>query len=214
LEEIRNWVKMSETERLQVVSELTNRTTGISRPGNNRSVTTLAGDSGMTQLQFDREVPKSHQRIKLLGKLDSLTGFLSLYRADAIPEVKIVIRWIQEILVHLMAEVATHEDDLGKFQEFFHQLSEDDLGKLTSFSKELEMRCESFTGWVQELDRSAAFADLARSHTRQAESEAWELVGQGMLRPLLAQWLNRLSDYLWILSRNNSSNLAFSKQNM
>ena len=192
---------MSEAQRDEILKVLNARSflsTHVEAPS---SATTKAGDLGMTQLLFDREVPKWHPRIKLIGTLDTLSSFLNLCKNGAVDREKHAINRIQETLVYIMGEVATHEQDVEQFMEFYHSLSGSDLTIMDELIQRLEASGSTFSSWVQDLDLHKSFADTARTFARQAEASAWELVSQQKLRPLLAQWLNRLSDYLWALSR-------------
>lgn len=192
---------MSETQRDEILKVLNTRSFLSNHAEASNSATTKSGDLGMTQLLFDREVPKWHPRIKLIGKLDSLSSFLNLCKNGVGEREKSDLSRVQEILVYIMGEIATHEEDVEQFMKFYHSLSSSEIAIMDELTQKLEASGSTFSGWVQDLDLHKGFADTARTFARQAEASAWELVSQQKLRPLLAQWLNRLSDYLWALSR-------------
>lgn len=194
---------MSEDQREEILKVLNARSFLSTHAEASSSATTKAGDSGMTQLLFDREVSKWHPRIRLIGKLDTLSSFLNLCKNGIADRDKHALNRIQETLVYIMGEVATHEEDVEQFMEFYHSLSDSDIATIDGLIEGLEASGSTFSSWVQDLDLNKSFADTARTIARQAEASAWELVSQQKLRPLLAQWLNRLSDYLWAFSRQN-----------
>jgi len=185
---------MTDKERAEILAVLKGRSFTEKHDAGAGSATTRRGDAGMTQLLFEREVPKWHPRIRLVGQLDTVSSFLNLCKAGAVEREK-------HGLVYVMGEVATHEDDLKRFQEFYHSLADSDLILLDELIQRVEAQGSGFSSWVENLDLQAGFADTARTMTRQAESMAWELAAEEKLRTLLARWLNRLADYLWVLSR-------------
>ena len=152
---------------------------------------------------FDRRVAKWHIRIRLVGLLDTLNSFLSLSKTSVAERQKHALNRIQEALVYLMGEVATDDKDVERFYEFYHSLSESDVNQLEELTNRLEADGSQFQSWVAEMEVSKGFADAARTFARQAESLMWELISETNTRPLLARWLNRLSDYLWALSRSD-----------
>ena len=192
---------MSDEQRDEIISQLAIRSFSDPLCDAPTSVMTKSGDEGMTQLLFEREVTKWDPRIKLVGQLDTMNSFLNLYKAGVLDEKKQVLGRVQDALVYVMAEVATHEDDIERYKEFYHSISDSDVLLLEKLTKKLENQGASFASWVEDLEIHCAYADTARTFTRQAESMTWELVSQDKVRALLAQWLNRLSDLLWALSR-------------
>jgi len=193
---------MSESDRDRILAELSLRSFGSTNSGDKQSATTKRGDNGQTSLLFGREVPKWHPRIRLVGLLDSATSFLNLCRIKASERDRHTLNRIQETLVYVMGEIAVHNDDYERFLEFYHSLTEKDLNLLEESQAFLEDRSKGFGAWVENLDSTHAYADTARTFVRQAEALAWQMAEESSIRSLLPQWLNRLSDYLWTLSRS------------
>ena len=194
---------MSESQRIQIIETLKLRSFSVQHEDLATSATTKLGDTGETSLLFDRRVPKWHIRIRLIGVLDTLNSFLNLSKTGLIEREKHAINRIQETLVYVMGEIATHDEDVGRFFEFYHSLSESDIKQLEELTNRLQAEGSQFSGWVEDLELPRGFADAARTFSRQAESLTWELISNTETRPLLAKWINRLSDYLWALSRSN-----------
>lgn len=194
---------MSESQRTQIIETLKLRSFSVEHEKQATVATTKLGDAGETSLLFDRRVPKWHIRIRLVGLLDTLNSFLNLSKANAAEREKHTLNRIQEALVYFMGEIATHEEDSERFFEFYHSLSDSDIVQLEDATNRLQAEGSQFSSWVEDLEPSKGFADVARTFSRQAESLTWELISNTNVRPLLARWLNRLSDYLWALSRSH-----------
>jgi len=192
---------MSQDQRQEIVKTLCVRSFSEQHAEEVVSAITKTGDAGMTHLMFEREVPKWHPRIKVLGTLDTMNSFLNLSKAGIEETQKHALNRVQESLVYVMGEIATHEDDVKKFYEFYHSLTDSDVVVVEALTKRLEAEGPRFAAWVEDLSLHRSFADVARTFVRQAESASWEMVSQNKLRPLISQWLNRLADFLWALSR-------------
>lgn len=164
-------------------------------------ITTRTGDEGETQLVFGQRVAKSHPRIRLVGKLDLLSSFLNLAKIQAEEKSRHGLNRLQDQLVYVMGEVATHEDDAERYMEHYHSLAASDVDELEVATRALEASGAQFTGWIEKLEWGSALVETARSAAREAEAMAWELHNENLLRVELPRWLNRLSDYLWALAR-------------
>ena len=167
-------------------------------------ISTKTGDAGRTKLMFGRDVSKSSQRVRAYGAVDDFSATLGLARSFAGKELGAEILGIQESLVCLMTELATKKED-------FHLLTEKKLRLLGDGDlKSLEDRIESaerdgdiFSGWTHsgETHLQAAL-DMARARCRNAEREIVALAeSEGLARDFPLVYINRLSDYLWILAQ-------------
>lgn len=167
-------------------------------------ISTKTGDAGRTKLMFGRDVSKSSQRVRAYGAVDDFSATLGLARSFAGKELGAEILGIQESLVCLMTELATKKED-------FHLLTEKKLRLLGDGDlKSLEDRIESaerygdiFSGWTHsgETHLQAAL-DMARARCRNAEREIVGLAeDEGLARDFPLVYINRLSDYLWILAQ-------------
>lgn len=167
-------------------------------------ISTKTGDAGRTKLMFGRDVSKSSQRVRAYGAVDDFSATLGLARSFAGKELGAEILGIQESLVCLMTELATKKED-------FHLLTEKKLRLLGDGDlKSLEDRIESaesdgdiFSGWTHsgETHLQAAL-DMARARCRNAEREIVGLAeNEGLARDFPLVYINRLSDYLWILAQ-------------
>jgi cob(I)alamin adenosyltransferase len=169
------------------------------------SICTKTGDAGTTGLMYNRRVSKTHPRIEGCGSVDELNAAIGVARAASCdPEAAQKLVQIQKELVTLMGEVATHRDDLQRYRDDgFQLLTAESPARLESWIKELESHNFSFHGWATPGDNPASAAlDLARAVSRRAERSIQKLIETGDLENRLLQiYLNRVSDFLWLLAR-------------
>lgn len=170
------------------------------------SVITQRGDDGETDLMFGRRVAKTHPRIVANGSLDELTATLGLVRvfAESNPSLRKRIAELQSQLIQIMGEVATLHQDHARYQDQFGILDEAAVTSLAVEAKQLEDALNSkFRDWAipgESLNTCSAYLDMARTLCRRAERDL--LVIPSDERPkIIATFLNRLSDFLWLLAR-------------
>ncbi|HVW22608.1 MAG TPA: cob(I)yrinic acid a,c-diamide adenosyltransferase [Opitutaceae bacterium] len=169
------------------------------------SIATRTGDDGSTGLLYGQRVPKDHPQVEAVGACDELNAALGGAKAllPAGPGRDLLAR-TQTALVALMGELACAEADAGRYAASqFPKLSEVDLAGLDEAIAALEGRGLTFEGWATPgANPPAAALDLARVAARRAERRMSALPAAGrQVRPLARQFINRLSDLLWLLAR-------------
>jgi cob(I)alamin adenosyltransferase len=173
------------------------------------SIATRTGDDGTTSLLFGQRVPKSHPQIETVGAFDELNAALGLAKAN-LPSAPAESDWremlpaIQRNLVAVMGELACAESDFSRYQASkFEKLSTADVARLDEAVAKLESRGLKFEDWATPGANPAAAAfDIARTIARRAERRLIDLPNHGRsVRPELKQFINRLSDLLWLLAR-------------
>lgn len=178
------------------------------------SIATRTGDDGSTSLLYGQRVLKDHPQIEAVGAFDELNVALGAARPllDSTPrgiEVRDLLLRVQKNLVALMGEVACAEADAARYAASkFEKISDDDVRALDQVVAALEARGLKFDGWATPgaNARAAAF-DLARTAARRAERRLTSLPAHGRtVRPELRQFVNRLSDLLWLLAREAENN--------
>lgn len=155
---------------------------------------TKGGDGGSTSLYNGERVEKNHPRIIALGYLDELTSQLGVVRAKMQdPNIKKQIKLIQGHMIDLMALVAGVKDNnivknMGRQVENLEKL-------IDAYSTQIP----KFSGFILpgETELSSEI-DLARSIARKAERGITSIVE---LPQELRKYINRLSDYLYIIAR-------------
>lgn len=170
-----------------------------------RSISTRTGDDGTTGLLYGQRVPKDHAQIEAMGSLDEFNAALGLAKATC-PNIgrKAGLERIQRDLVALMGEIACAENDAGRYAvSKFTKVGEADLARVDAAVVAIEARKAKSDGWATPgANPHAAALDLARTSARRAERRLAGLPRQGKtVRPLLLQYLNRVSDLLWLMAR-------------
>lgn len=165
------------------------------------SITTKRGDAGRTQLYSGQEVSKSDPAPRAVGALDEAVSVLGIARSlaeDAALRSRML--FLQQASFVVGSELATHPDNLDRLKQrvddgFMDELDHlrDDLESETPMPKDFV---------VPGGTPLAAHLDHARTVFRRCEREAVKLWDAEYLRnPNVLSWLNRVSDYLWLLAR-------------
>lgn len=173
------------------------------------SIATRTGDDGTTSLLYGQRVPKDHPQIEALGAFDELNVAIGAIKPHlpASPrgvEIRESILAAQKNLVALMGELACAETDAARYAASkFEKLSAVDLARVDAAIAALEARGLKFDGWATPgVNALAAACDTARVAGRRAERRLSSLPAQGRsVRPEIRRWVNRLSDWLWLLAR-------------
>ncbi|MSU51556.1 MAG: cob(I)yrinic acid a,c-diamide adenosyltransferase [Opitutus sp.] len=174
-----------------------------------RSIATRTGDDGTTSLLYGQRVPKDHPQIEAVGAFDELNVAIGAVKPllttdTAGTATHALLTAVQINLVALMGELACAESDAARYAESkFEKISDADLTRLDHAVAALEARGLKLDGWATPGANalSAAF-DLARTVARRAERRLTSLPAHGRTsRPVLREWINRLSDLLWLLAR-------------
>ncbi len=178
-----------------------------------RSIATRTGDDGTTSLLYGQRVPKDHPQIEAVGVIDELNaalGFAKASRPARHEPVELAgtdpagLSRIQQELVALMGEVACAEASAARYDESkFAKIDEAALARLDAAVAAIEARSPKFDGWATPgANLHAAALDLARTAARRAERQLIALPRHGRsVRPVLLQYINRLSDLLWLMGR-------------
>jgi cob(I)alamin adenosyltransferase len=173
------------------------------------SIATRTGDDGTTSLLYGQRVPKDHPQIEAVGAFDALNVALGAIKphlgGDArAASVRELLTATQQNLVALMGELACAETDATRYANSnFAKLAAPDLARLDAAIAALETRGLKLDGWATPGTnlRSVMF-DAARIAARLAERRLASLPRQGRsVRPLVREFVNRLSDVLWLLAR-------------
>jgi cob(I)alamin adenosyltransferase len=174
-----------------------------------RSIATRTGDDGTTSLLYGQRVPKDHPQIEAVGAFDELNVAIGTVKSQLTTDshdvaLRNLLTGVQKNLVALMGEVACAETDLARHASSkFERIVAADVERLDAAVAELEAKGLKFDGWATPgaTARSAAI-DVARVTARRAERRLAGLPAHGRtVRPELRQFVNRLSDLLWLLAR-------------
>ena len=167
---------------------------------------TKGGDRGTTSLLSGRIVPKHHIRIEAYGTVDELMAFTGLLR-DSYHEDHFshILLEIQDRLMTITSLLAA--DDKSLYNSL-PRLAESDVEVL---EKEIDRMDEALPPLRSFIlpggHQTASFCHIARTICRRAERIVIKLSEESEVDPLIIKYLNRLSDFFFMLSRLISSNL-------
>ena len=157
-------------------------------------IATRTGDDGTTGLGDGTRVAKSHLRIAALGDVDELNSNLGVLLAEPLPDdVRALIVVIQHELFNLGGELSIPGYELLKGEAVAH------LDEALAHYNATLPRLKEFI--LPAGTRSAALAHVGRTVARRAERAVVALAAQDAVRPEARQFLNRLSDLLFVLAR-------------
>lgn len=163
---------------------------------------TKTGDLGTTSLIGGTKVPKSHLRIESYGTVDELNSYIGLV-SDLIAneQVTIVLKEIQDRLFTVGSSLACDPDkeplmkipDLKEIDIVFLENEIDQMNKVLA-----PMKYFILPGGHQAVSTT----HIARCVCRRAERQCVNLQEHALfIDPLVIKYINRLSDYLFVLSR-------------
>ena len=169
-----------------------------------KSIYTKYGDEGKTGLLYGGRISKADPRAEAYGAIDETVAALGLAKALSPNErVREAIDSLQRELFTVGAELATDPADRDKLLKHFAPVTPE-------MTAALEAQIDAIMAEV-ELPRefiipggspASAALDLARTTLRRAERRAVGLADAGLLdSPQLLRYLNRASDFLFMLAR-------------
>ncbi|MCT8341183.1 cob(I)yrinic acid a,c-diamide adenosyltransferase [Flavobacteriaceae bacterium TK19130] len=174
---------------------------------------TKTGDKGTTALFGGTRVPKYHIRIDSYGTVDELNSNLGLIRDQDISEVhKKNLIEIQDKLFVLGAILATdpEKEELksGKDRLDIQRISEEDITFLEKQMDAMDEELPQMTHFVLPGGHpTVSYCHIARCVCRRAERLATLLHHEEPIDELVLKYLNRLSDYLFVLARKLTQEL-------
>lgn len=172
---------------------------------------TKTGDLGETGLFGGERVRKDHARIEAYGTLDELNAFVGLLRDSVSDEdTRQMLYIIQNRLFNLGAYLATPPKEGKALQPL--KLKESDIKALEEDMDKMDAELEPLRNFILPGGHAqVSYAHLARTVCRRAERLCVSLQEAMEIHPLLLQYLNRLSDYFFILARYLSKSLGVSE---
>lgn len=175
------------------------------------SITTRTGDQGTTHLFSGETVSKNSLRTEAYGDLDELVSILGVARSLSTDSdlQATLIRWQRRLFV-VGTELATSPDHLDKVPQ---RVDDGMLQELERERDELEEALPPIKGFILPGGTPvAAQLDLARAVSRRCERKVVGLFEAGLIdNTILLIWLNRLSDYLWLLARHAEGHATLMK---
>jgi cob(I)alamin adenosyltransferase len=173
-------------------------------------IVTKTGDSGETGLGDGSRVPKDHPRIAAIGAVDELNAVLGLVPSADHSEAP-SLRAIQNDLFDLGADLCvppvTNEKPADRLR-----ISPEHVGRLEQLIERLNASLPPLNSFILPGGLpAAAWCHLARTVCRRAERDVVTLMRSEPVNPHVLIYLNRLSDFLFVLSRalNNGRDILW-----
>jgi len=169
---------------------------------------TKTGDTGQTSLIGGTRVSKAALRIDTYGTVDELNSYVGLVRDQPVNEGrKELLKEIQDRLFTVGAELAT---DPGKSpRKPMPAIVPPDIERLEQAMDAMDAGLPELRKFVLPGGHQAvSFCHLARTVCRRAERLTIALAENEPVDPLVIQYLNRLSDYFFVLSRTMAQELG------
>ena len=176
-------------------------------------VYTKTGDTGTTALFGGTRVPKDHARIESYGTVDELNSYIGLIRDQEINQhFKDILIEIQDRLFTVGAILATppEKEVLKNGQKRLQNLGiiESDVELLEKEIDSMEDSLPQMTHFVLPGGHTTvSYCHIARCVCRRAERLAVHLSHNEPVADIAIKYLNRLSDYLFVLARKLSRDL-------
>ena len=177
---------------------------------------TKKGDTGTTQLIGGTRVSKHHLRIDAYGTVDELNSYIGLVRDQQIDShYKKILIEIQDRLFTIGSSLASDPEKSRTRGEHSRtmkipDLKEDDVTLLEQEIDSMNEKLPEMKSFVLPGGHPiVSHCHIARCICRRAErlSTALSETASGAVEPLVLKYLNRLSDYLFVLARMLSQEL-------
>jgi cob(I)alamin adenosyltransferase len=155
---------------------------------------TRTGDTGTTGLGDGSRVAKDHVRVEALGAVDELNSCLGLMLAEP----------LGEDVRHLLIEIQHDLFDIGGELSIpgYTRIQAEHVSQLERVLDHHNADLEPLKEFILPGgSRAGALCHLARTVCRRAERRVVSLASVQSLSPYCQQYLNRLSDLLFVLSR-------------
>ena len=161
---------------------------------------TKTGDNGTTALFGGKRVSKAHIRIEAYGTTDELNCYIGLLRDQEVNENrKDLLKEIQDRLFTIGSSLAA---DPEKSNLKIPDLKESDLLLLETEIDKMDAALPPLKNFILPGGhQSVSFCHMARVVCRRAERLAISLAETEFVHDLVIKYLNRLSDFLFILGR-------------
>lgn len=157
--------------------------------------------TGETRLYSGEKISKRSKRIEWCGEIDEIVSYLGLAKFSVITVyIKKELHWIQCQLFRVASEIATSP---RKVHMLNNRIDEKDVKFLNEKRINLEKTFKIPTGFiVPGINLASAYLDICRSHCRKIERSIVKADNEGFIdNKYLLIWLNRLSDFIYLLAR-------------
>lgn len=162
---------------------------------------TKTGDQGKTSLIGGKKISKADLRIESYGTVDELNSYVGLCKDLLQDDTGIkTLQEIQDRLFTIGAELACDPDKATKVS--IPDLHESDIELLEKEIDNMEATLEPLKTFILPGGHpTVSHLHITRTVCRRAERCCVRLAGETHVDPIVIKYLNRLSDYLFVLAR-------------
>ena len=172
---------------------------------------TKKGDTGKTGLIGGTRILKSSLRIEAYGTVDELNAHIGLIRDQEIHST--YIEQLIEIQDRLFTIGSSLASDPEKSKMKIPDLLDSDIEILENWMDEMEANLEPMKFFVLPGGHTTvSYCHIARCVCRRAERIIVDLNQSEFVAPQVIMYMNRLSDYLFMLGRKLSADLGITEQ--
>jgi cob(I)alamin adenosyltransferase len=155
---------------------------------------TRTGDNGTTGLGDGSRVNKDSLRVEAMGDVDELNAVIGILLTEPLSEsIAAVLTRVQHDLFDLGGEICIPGFEMVK------------AGRIQALEQTLDQLNEQLQPLEEFIlpggSRAAAYCHLARTVCRRAERQLTRLSREEAVTPVSLQYLNRLSDLLFVMCR-------------
>lgn len=162
-------------------------------------VYTKTGDKGTTGLFGGKRLPKHHIRIESYGNVDELNSYIGLLR-DSVSEetIRTILKEIQDRLFAIGSSLASDPEK----NMITPDIKNSDIETLEQQIDKMNEELPALKNFILPGGHpTVSFCHIARCVCRRAERSAVALHDIESVDELILQYLNRLSDYIFVLGR-------------
>jgi len=169
-------------------------------------VVTRGGDAGETSLGDGARLRKDAPRIAAIGAVDEANAVIGVLRLAtcAMPKTDVMLARVQNDLFDVGADLSVPGEGGDRLR-----MTDAAVDRLEAEIAAMNAALPKLTSFVLPGGSpGAAYAHLARTIVRRAESTVVRLAAEEAVTPALLRYLNRLSDHLFVLARRLNNNGA------
>lgn len=159
---------------------------------------TKKGDNCNTYLLSGERVSKVHPRIEAYGSIDELMSFIGLLHSNIKKkEIKSQLLFILNKLMNICCQLANENNNNN-----LPDISYNDVKKIENFINTLDEKLPVLKNFILPIGNSnVCYAHICRTICRRAERNIVNLAQQHNISKHILSFVNRLSDYFFILAR-------------
>lgn len=175
-----------------------------------KKIYTKTGDNGTTSLLGGTKVPKDDWRLDAYGTVDELNSFVGLLSDTMTNEIRLFRNTLEQLdkiqnNLFIIGSCLSY-DQLGKIRLELQKITEEDIKLLEIWIDEMEENLPKLKNFIiPGGDVIISNAHVCRTVSRRAERRCVPAIQH----PLIQIYLNRLSDYFFVVSRFATKQLGY-----